>query len=143
MTDSFYDEANDFGKDEPYFDLTNHRLVPLITEGLIEGINAFRRLVEDDGLEESEVFIDVDADSSSLIFSYGEDEEEFFTFKLGPVLNRSLELLEAMENYSYRHALSNWFEDAVPDIPEEAYEGLNISLDVPEVGGDPYLENYV
>ena len=42
--------------------------------------------------------------------------------------------------YSYEHALSNWFEDAVPQIKKKAYKGLELTLWVPAVGGDPYLE---
>lgn len=142
-SDDLYNEANDFTEEEPYFDLTNNKLVPLIAQGLIEGIAAFRKIVQDNGLDESEVLIDINQEESCMVFNYGEDKDEFFRFKLGPVLNRSIELLEDMDGYSYRHALSNWFEDAVTKIPKKVYQDMNLSIDVPEVGGDPYLENYI
>lgn len=144
-----YEEANDFEVDEEasaadaYYDLTNGKLVPIISTALTLAIREYRRLLE--GGETDEENINVELDSTMRFYLGDEDESEnepFFEFKLGPVYDKSMELQEKMEKNggtTYRHAISNLFEDAYVD--ESEYSDLSFTLWVPEVGGDPYIEN--
>ncbi|MDR2954206.1 MAG: hypothetical protein LBV43_03910 [Prevotella sp.] len=143
-----YEEANDFEIDKKasastsYYDLTNNKLVPLISTALTLAIRQFRQLVEEGEADEENISVELD---DTMKFYLGEDECEgkpFFKFKLGPVYKKSMELQKKMEKAggtSYRQAVSNLFEDA--HVDESEYSDLSLTLWVPEVGGDPYIES--
>lgn len=62
----------------------------------------------------------------------------------GNLMSKCYDLMERMEeegSTSYSHALSNFFEDAgLSSIDEKLLKGLSFTLDVYDVGGDPYME---
>lgn len=143
-----YEEANDFKVDkdvsasDAYYNLTNSKLVPLISTALTMAIRKYAQLVNDGETDEQNISVELD---DTMKFYFGEDECEgkpFFKFKLGPVYKKSMELQEAMEKNggtSYSQAVSNLFEDARVD--ESEYSDLSFTLWVPETGGDPFIEN--
>ena len=126
-----------------YREMSNHGLVPLITEGLVEGLKVYRKATDNGDAEDINISIDLNTDNGVMSLYYGEDECEgkpFFRYNLGATLKICAAMLKAA-GANEGHALSNWFEDAVPKIPKKAYNGLDVVLWVPDVGGDPYLEN--
>ena len=127
---------------EAYYELTNSKLVPLISTALTMAIRKYKELIEEGETDEENISVELD---STMKFYLAEDECEgkpFFKFKLGAVYKKSMELQKQMEadnGTGYRQAISNLFEDAYVD--ESEYGDLSFSLWVPETGGDPFIEN--
>jgi|GEM_PF-2958377 hypothetical protein len=139
-----YDEISD-----AYYDLSNHTLVPAIQDALILGIKKYRSDVKADENDGNDITADLDGKTGELLLYYGEDETEgepFFKHVIGQSLVDCLALLTKMDEMgggtSFRHGLSNLFEDACPSIDEKNYEDLDITLWVEGVGGDPYIEEF-
>ncbi|MDR2943714.1 MAG: hypothetical protein LBU81_01255 [Methanosarcinales archaeon] len=127
---------------DAYYDMANHALTPLITEGLTEGLKVYKVAVKNGEAEDTNISIEMDTEYGVMLLYYGEDEcagEPFFCFSLGFVLKVCAAMLNAADANS-KQSLSNWFEDAVPNLPKNVLKGLEITLWVPDVGGDPYLE---
>ena len=135
-----YDESDFEGKD--YNELANRMLTPLITKALVDGLAAFRKRVESDGSDETILNVGIDRDSEAVLFYFGDEEKAFFRFKLGRLLTKCIALIEENGNITYRQALGHWFGDAAVKLPPKAYKGLDVSIEVPETGGDPVFENY-
>ena len=78
----------------------------------------------------------------SMLFYYGDEceGEAFFEFSIGKVLTRCVSLIKE-ENLVYTQELSDWFTDAMLEIPKKIYEDLRLTIEVPETDGDPFLEN--
>lgn len=133
---------------EEYFSTANGVLVPLITEGIKKAIKKFRSIKEKEGLGFCCIYVNMNYKKNTMEFSY-EDKDcnksaHLYSFSIGAVLSECYEMLEQMEElgggYSYEQALSNWFEDATVGISVKNFKGLSFSLNVPDVGGDPYIE---
>jgi|GEM_PF-3489997 len=144
-----YKAANKFKIDESatasesYYDLTNSKLVPLISTALTMAIRKYKELIEEGETDEENISVEF---GTTMKFYLAEDECEdipFFKFKLGAVYEKSMELQKQMEadnGTGYRQAVSNLFEDA--SVDESEYSDLSFALWVPETGGDPFIENF-
>ncbi|MDR2924372.1 MAG: hypothetical protein LBU76_00160 [Azoarcus sp.] len=128
---------------EDYSDVANGELTPAVRMGLLEGLAAFRRRVESGETDETEINIEIDREKETMQFYCPGDVNPFYEFELGEVLSWCISYIENDFYLVYEEELSHWFEDAVAGgLPEEAYKGLNVTIEVPEVGGDPYLEHF-
>lgn len=126
---------------EAYRNMSNHALVPQLTEGLTAGLEFYKTLSESGKAQDTNVSVELDTDSGLMSLHWGEegDGEPFFRHHIGVTLKTCAAMLRASEG-NFRHSLSNWFEDAVPEIHKDLLDGMEITLWVPETGGDPYLE---
>jgi hypothetical protein len=125
-----------------YYDMANHALIPLITEGLTAGLNAYKKAAQNGDAQDTNVSVEMDTDYGVMSLYYGEDDcggEPFFCYHIGITLKTCAAMLKAADA-NFRQSLSNWFEDAVPNVSKDVLSGLEITLWVPDVGGDPYLE---
>jgi len=134
---------------DAYYDLSNHTLVPAISDALILGIKKYRSDVEADENDGNDITATLDGETGELALYYGEDEAEgepFFKHVIGQDLVDCLAMLTKMFEMSHgtsvSHGISNLFEDACPDIDEEVFSDLDITLWVEGVGGDPYIEEF-
>lgn len=129
-----------------YYNMSNHDLVPLLTEGLTAGLKFYKAAVKNEDAQDTNVSVELNTDNGLMSLywgeDYSEDEQPFFRYNLGPTLKTCAAMLKAADE-SFRHSLSNWFEDAVPRISKNFLKGVEITLWVPEVGGDPYLELFL
>ena len=138
ITEFEYDEADLKGKD--YWKISNNILTPMLLKGLIEGISIFRQKVESKEIDETIISIKLNKKDKSMLFYYGDEceGETFFEFGIGKVLTRCVSLIKE-NDLIYTQELSDWFTDAISGIPEHIYEDLELTIEVPETDGDPYL----
>ena len=129
-----------------YFDLANHTLTPAIAQGLVEGLEVYRKATKNGKAKNTNISVEMDTSKGVMSLYYGENKCEgkpFFIYELGESLIKCAEMLEKMEEmgggYSYDQAVTNWFSDA--KIDSSAYKDLTLTLWIPETNGDLLLEN--
>ena len=135
-----YDASELKGKE--YWEMANDILTPMILRGLIEGLTAFRQKIEGGETEETNISIEVKKKKKTMFFYYGDDCKgtPFYEFEIGSVLSKCLYEMRG-KDLEYERELSHWFSDAASNLPEKAYKGLSVCIEVPETGGDPIFEH--
>ena len=95
---------------------------------------------DDKEIDETIISIKLNKKDKSMLFYYGNEceGETFFEFGIGKVLTRCVSLIKE-NDLIYTQELSDWFTDAISGIPEHIYEDLELTIEVPETDGDPYL----
>ena len=150
-----YEDANNFeintelSASDSYYNLTNEKLVPIISAGLVAGLNEISKLKEENKLKINEDYIcNVSIKlGTTMRFYFGEDrcwgKRSFFKFKIGPVYTTSMMLLKKMQKtdsgISRSHAFSNLFSDATAGL-DRKYKGLGVAIWVPKAKSDPFIE---
>lgn len=144
------DDDDDDRAGELFYDEYHPGMTSAARDAVIEALKTLQQLKEEENFGHLEINVSMDYDAGTIDFWYMDEdndkESEFYSHAVGSFMQEAFNVMEQMEEEGgtpYSQALSNFFEDAgLSSIGQQYLNGLSFTLNVPDVGGDPYLEYF-